>query len=59
MRRIAQTVAVGPLLRGRSVGLVIHRPGREPLEELTALLEAATVEPVIVSTWRPCQPRLA
>jgi NADPH:quinone reductase-like Zn-dependent oxidoreductase len=51
MRRIAQTVAVGPLLRGRSVGLVIHRPGREQLEQLTPLLEAGTVEPVIDGTY--------
>jgi NADPH:quinone reductase-like Zn-dependent oxidoreductase len=51
MRRIAQTVAVGPLLPGRSVGLVIHRPGREQLEQLTPLLEAGAVEPIIDSTY--------
>jgi NADPH:quinone reductase-like Zn-dependent oxidoreductase len=51
MRRILQTVAVGRLLRGRSAGLVIHRPGREPLEALTRLLEAGTVAPVVDSTY--------
>jgi NADPH:quinone reductase-like Zn-dependent oxidoreductase len=50
MRRILQTVAIGPLLPGRTAGLVIHRPGREPLEQLTPQLEAGTVVPVIDST---------
>jgi NADPH:quinone reductase-like Zn-dependent oxidoreductase len=51
MRRILQTMAIGPLLPGRTAGLVIHRPGREPLEQLTPLLEAGTVVPVIDSTY--------
>jgi NADPH:quinone reductase-like Zn-dependent oxidoreductase len=51
MRRILQAVAIGPLLRGRTVGLVIHRPGREPLERLRPLLEAGTLLPVIDSTY--------
>jgi NADPH:quinone reductase-like Zn-dependent oxidoreductase len=51
MRRILQTVAIGPLLRGRTAGLVIHRPSREPLEQLTPLLEAGTIVPVIDSTY--------
>jgi NADPH:quinone reductase-like Zn-dependent oxidoreductase len=51
MRRILQTVAIGRLLPGRTAGLVIHRPGREPLEQLTPLLEAGTVVPVIDSTY--------
>jgi NADPH:quinone reductase-like Zn-dependent oxidoreductase len=51
MPRILQTVTAGPLLRGRKVGLVIHRPGREPLEQLTALLEGGTIAPVIDSTY--------
>jgi NADPH:quinone reductase-like Zn-dependent oxidoreductase len=50
MPRILQTVTVGPLLRGRKVGLVIHRPGRENLERLKAYLEAGTITPVIDST---------
>jgi NADPH:quinone reductase-like Zn-dependent oxidoreductase len=51
MRRLLQTVAVGRLLPGRSAALVLHRPGREPLEQLTPLLEAGTVVPVIDSTF--------
>jgi NADPH:quinone reductase-like Zn-dependent oxidoreductase len=51
MRRILQTVAIGSLLPGRTAGLVIHRPGHEPLEQLTPLLEAGTVVPVIDSTY--------
>ena len=31
--------------------MVIHRPGREPLERLKALLEAGTLVPVIDSTY--------
>ena len=30
---------------------MIHRPGREPLERLKALLEAGTLVPVIDSTY--------
>jgi alcohol dehydrogenase len=44
-------VVVGRALRGRSAGLVIHRPGREPLEVLSAALEAGTIAPVIDSTY--------
>jgi NADPH:quinone reductase-like Zn-dependent oxidoreductase len=49
--RIAQTALLRPLLRRRKVGVVIHRPGREPLERLTQLLEAGTLVPVIDSTY--------
>ena len=49
--RILQTAVVGPMLRGRKVGVVIHRPGREPLEALTEALEAGTIAPVIDSTF--------
>jgi NADPH:quinone reductase-like Zn-dependent oxidoreductase len=31
--------------------VVIHRPGREPLERLTPLLESGTVVPVIDGTY--------
>jgi NADPH:quinone reductase-like Zn-dependent oxidoreductase len=51
MRRILQTALVGKLLRGRNAGVVIHRPGREPLERLTQLLEAGTIAPVIDGTY--------
>jgi NADPH:quinone reductase-like Zn-dependent oxidoreductase len=49
--RIAQAALVGLLLHRRRVGVVIHRPGHEPLEQLTPLLEAGTVVPVIDSTY--------
>jgi NADPH:quinone reductase-like Zn-dependent oxidoreductase len=50
--RIAQTAVVGRALRGRTAGVVIHRPGREPLEALSRALEAGTIAPVIDSTYR-------
>ena len=50
--RIGWTALVGPAARRRRVGVVIHRPGREPLERLTPLLEAGTVVPVIDGTYR-------
>jgi NADPH:quinone reductase-like Zn-dependent oxidoreductase len=59
MRRILQAAAIGRLLRGRSAGVVIHRPGREPLEALTRLLEAGTIAPVIDSTYGLEQARAA
>ena len=49
--RIAQAALVGVLTRRRRVGVVIHRPGHEPLEQLTPLLEAGTIVPVIDSTY--------
>ena len=49
--RIAQAALLRPLIRGKKVGVVIHRPGREPLERLKALLEAGTLVPVIDSTY--------
>ncbi len=49
--RIAQAALLRPVMRGKRVGVVIHRPGREPLERLTALLEAGTLVPVIDSTY--------
>jgi NADPH:quinone reductase-like Zn-dependent oxidoreductase len=51
MVRILQTAVVGRLLRGRTAGVVVHRPGREPLERLSELLEAGTIAPVIDSTY--------
>jgi NADPH:quinone reductase-like Zn-dependent oxidoreductase len=49
--RIAQTALVGLVSRRRRAGVVIHRPGREPLEALTRLLEAGTIVPVIDGTY--------
>ena len=49
--RIAQTALVGLVSRRKRAGVVIHRPGREPLEALTPLLEAGTVVPVIDGTY--------
>lgn len=49
--RIAQTALLGLVSRRKRVGVVIHRPGREPLERLTPLLESGTVVPVIDSTY--------
>jgi NADPH:quinone reductase-like Zn-dependent oxidoreductase len=52
--RLLQTAVLGPLLArsgGKKVGIVIHRPGREPLEYLKAVLEAGTIVPVIDSTY--------
>jgi NADPH:quinone reductase-like Zn-dependent oxidoreductase len=49
--RILQTAVLGPVLPGKKVGLVIHRPGREPLEYLKGLLEAGTIVPVVDSTY--------
>ena len=45
--------------RRKKVGDVIHRPGREPLERLTALLEAGTVVPVIDGTYALADARAA
>ena len=49
--RIAQAALLRPLIRRKKVGVVIHRPGREPLERLKALLESGTLVPVIDSTY--------
>jgi NADPH:quinone reductase-like Zn-dependent oxidoreductase len=49
--RIGWTALVGLVVRRKRIGVVIHRPGREPLERLTPLLEAGTVVPVIDSTY--------
>jgi NADPH:quinone reductase-like Zn-dependent oxidoreductase len=49
--RIAQTALVGLVVRRKRVGLVIHRPGREPLERLARLLEDGTIVPVIDGTY--------
>ena len=49
--RIGAVALTGLFKRGKRVGVVIHRPGREPLERLTPLLEAGTVVPVIDSTY--------
>jgi NADPH:quinone reductase-like Zn-dependent oxidoreductase len=49
--RIGWTALVGLAARRRQIGVVIHRPGREPLETLTPLLEAGTVVPVIDGTY--------
>jgi NADPH:quinone reductase-like Zn-dependent oxidoreductase len=49
--RIGWTALVGLPARRRRIGVVIHRPGREPLERLTPLLEAGTVVPVIDGTY--------
>jgi NADPH:quinone reductase-like Zn-dependent oxidoreductase len=57
--RIAQTALVGLLTRRKRVGVVIHRPGREPLERLTPPLENGTVVPVIDSTYALADARSA
>lgn len=57
--RIAQTALVGLVSRRRRAGVVIHRPGREPLEALTPLLEAGTIAPVIDSTYALADARAA
>jgi NADPH:quinone reductase-like Zn-dependent oxidoreductase len=57
--RIAQTALYGLVMRRKRVGVVIHRPGREPLERLTPLLESGTVVPVIDSTYRLADARSA
>ena len=49
--RIAWTALVGLVVRRKRIGVVIHRPGREPLERLTPLLESGTVVPVIDGTY--------
>jgi NADPH:quinone reductase-like Zn-dependent oxidoreductase len=49
--RILQTAVLGPLLPGKKVGIVIHRPRHEPLEYLKGVLEAGTIVPVIDSTY--------
>jgi NADPH:quinone reductase-like Zn-dependent oxidoreductase len=49
--RIGWTALVGLAARRKRIGVVIHRPGREPLERLTPLLEDGTVKPVIDGTY--------
>lgn len=49
--RIAHAALVGLVARRKRIGVVIHRPGREPLERLAPLLESGTVVPVIDSTY--------
>ena len=49
--RIGWTALVGLVPRRKRIGVVIHRPGREPLERLTPLLENGTVVPVIDGTY--------
>jgi NADPH:quinone reductase-like Zn-dependent oxidoreductase len=49
--RIGWTALVGLAARRKRIGVVIHRPGREPLERLTPLLESGTVVPVIDGTY--------
>jgi NADPH:quinone reductase-like Zn-dependent oxidoreductase len=49
--RIGWTALVGLAARRKRIGVVIHKPGREPLERLTPLLEAGTVVPVIDGTY--------
>jgi NADPH:quinone reductase-like Zn-dependent oxidoreductase len=51
MPRILQTAVLGPLIRGKKVGLVIHKPTHENLELLKEVLEAGAVVPVIDSTY--------
>jgi NADPH:quinone reductase-like Zn-dependent oxidoreductase len=49
--RIGWTALVGLAARRKRIGVVIHRPGREPLERLTPLLESGTVVPVVDGTY--------
>jgi NADPH:quinone reductase-like Zn-dependent oxidoreductase len=49
--RIGWTALVGLAARRKRIGVVVHKPGREPLERLTSLLETGTVRPVIDSTY--------
>ena len=57
--RIGWTALVGLVPRRKRIGVVIHRPGREPLERLTPLLEAGTVVPVIDGTYPLADARAA
>jgi NADPH:quinone reductase-like Zn-dependent oxidoreductase len=45
--RIGWTALVGLAARRKRIGVVIHKPGHEPLERLTPLLEDGTLKPVI------------
>lgn len=49
--RIGTAALVGLVARRKRIGVVLHKPGREPLEVLTPLLESGTVVPVIDSTY--------
>jgi NADPH:quinone reductase-like Zn-dependent oxidoreductase len=49
--QIGKAALVGLVARRKRIGVVIHRPGREPLERLTPLLASGTVVPVIDSTY--------
>jgi NADPH:quinone reductase-like Zn-dependent oxidoreductase len=49
--RIGWTALVGLAARRKRIGVVVHRPGREPLERLTPMLEAGTVKPIIDGTY--------
>ena len=49
--RIGWTALVGLAARRKRIGVVIHKPGHEPLERLTPLLEAGTLVPVIDGTY--------
>jgi NADPH:quinone reductase-like Zn-dependent oxidoreductase len=49
--RIGWTALVGLAARRKRIGVVVHKPGCEPLARLTPLLEAGTVKPVIDSTY--------
>jgi NADPH:quinone reductase-like Zn-dependent oxidoreductase len=49
--RIGAVALAGLFKRRTRVGVVVHKPGREPLEALTPLLEAGTVVPVIDGTF--------
>ena len=49
--RIGWTALVGLAPRRKRIGVVIHKPGRAPLERLTPLLAAGTLVPVIDGTY--------
>jgi NADPH:quinone reductase-like Zn-dependent oxidoreductase len=49
--RLLETAVLGALIPRKRIGVVIHKPGFEPLEALTPLLEAGTVVPVIDGTY--------
>ena len=52
--RILQTVALGPVIsrvRGRKLGLLLHRPSRKDLDWLTERIQSGQIVPVIDRTY--------
>ena len=52
--RILQVVALGPVisrLRGKSLGLLLHKPNRQDLDELAGAFDSGRLQPVIDRTF--------